>query len=769
MDFSSSFASLTPLDQVETNAIRVIPIGELSNADLARGSSFPREPTPLEEDLLGVEESDSGLCRVCRTINLNPPIYTWVIKSYGTTKQILSRQHCAICRLVLWILAQDMGFLKPAALAHGRPEISCNLQWVLIPNKDICLVVEVENRPRGWIISQNLNSPFVAQRRQILDRCHSRKTEVGILDFRRIRAWINECEHIHSGLCSIGHMDMESSNSDKIMLIDVSRMQLVESLPTSRYIALSYVWGGVSGLQTTKCLLPAFQEEGGLLSYNDQIPSTIKDAIKLVTSLGERFLWVDSLCIVQDDPLHKYTQISQMNIIYGLAFLTIVAVAGETANARLPGVDRDTRLSIPDLETVQGICLVPSHLPLASILDGSVYESRAWTFQERVLSKRCLFLTRWMAYYQCSSFAFTEDEDLFKEVVTCFPLYTPKSNSNFKPESMVWNPLCATNLKSRSRETSPLGWLQGFDVYGSLVKSYTKKRLSYPSDILNAFSGIGKVLEQRYGGWMVYALPEAILDLALLWTPGDITIQRRKFLPSATSQQATLPSWTWAAWEGSVNFTLPQNIIWSSSPKRPSLRIEIGMFSIGSRSDFRPVDRQVGLDFIEHPVCAPHSPEQSHKHEAGEEVLYFWTVATQANEFKVLGQQLYHLQEPMPATRILDQQGRHCGLLLHYEKVVSIEKWTSKHVYEFVVLSTAAFLEPKPGAAVSIRFDINNGIVHEPIFDCRFYRLAEGETGFVNVMLIEWCGDFAERVAIGCIHKEAWANVNSKRRYVRLI
>jgi hypothetical protein len=114
-------------------------------------------------------------------------------------------------------------------------------------------------------------------------------------------------------------------------------------------------------------------------------------------------------------------------------------------------------------------------------------------------------------------------------------------------------------------------------------------------------------------------------------------------------------------------------------------------------------------------------------------ISYFWTVAAEANAFRVLDQQIYHLQEPMPATRILDQQGRHCGLL-HYENAVSMEKWTFKHVYEFVLLSTAASFELILGAAVSIRFDINNGMVHEPIFDDRFYRLTEGEMGLFIVM-----------------------------------
>jgi hypothetical protein len=54
--------------------------------------------------------------------------------------------------------------------------------------------------------------------------------------------------------------------------------------------------------------------------------------------IGERYLWVDSLCIVQDDPQEKHGQIANMDAIYGNAILTINAAAGQDANAGLPGV-----------------------------------------------------------------------------------------------------------------------------------------------------------------------------------------------------------------------------------------------------------------------------------------------------------------------------------------------------------------------------------------------------------------------------------------------
>jgi hypothetical protein len=62
-----------------------------------------------------------------------------------------------------------------------------------------------------------------------------------------------------------------------------------------------------------------------------------------VSSLGERYLWVDVLCIIQDDEKSKALFISQMDIVYHHALLTIVAMSGQDANSRLPGLRPFTR------------------------------------------------------------------------------------------------------------------------------------------------------------------------------------------------------------------------------------------------------------------------------------------------------------------------------------------------------------------------------------------------------------------------------------------
>ncbi|KAF2106701.1 heterokaryon incompatibility, partial [Lophiotrema nucula] len=128
------------------------------------------------------------------------------------------------------------------------------------------------------------------------------------------------------------------------------------------------------------------------------IPRTIRDAIKLVRSMGEKYLWVDCLCIEQDNTVQKHFQISRMDIVYSRALATIVALSSLDAAHPIPGVDPGTRLPFSSrwvrehcddtAKSASGMYTVSfgSYPPLLeSVFTDSVYERRGWTLQERLL------------------------------------------------------------------------------------------------------------------------------------------------------------------------------------------------------------------------------------------------------------------------------------------------------------------------------------------------------------------------------------------------
>ncbi|KAL2376883.1 hypothetical protein RJZ90_007170 [Blastomyces dermatitidis] len=114
-----------------------------------------------------------------------------------------------------------------------------------------------------------------------------------------------------------------------------SQGQLVDP---KKYFTLSYVWGKTKMLLTMKANLQDCLKENSLINEKKyMLPQTIKDAMSIVCSLGEKYLWIDVICIVQDDLNTKHHDIRHMDIVYGKSFVTIAAMHGNDATARLPG------------------------------------------------------------------------------------------------------------------------------------------------------------------------------------------------------------------------------------------------------------------------------------------------------------------------------------------------------------------------------------------------------------------------------------------------
>ncbi|EON68494.1 hypothetical protein W97_07704 [Coniosporium apollinis CBS 100218] len=156
------------------------------------------------------------------------------------------------------------------------------------------------------------------------------------INYDHVNLWIQYCEQHHGAKCSRRELDSLCTNEVDIILIDVRRKCLVRSTTASRYFAPSYVWGSVSQLQATTSNFESLTVHQALQHHSRAIPKVIKDAMEAMYSLGETYLWVDSLCILQDDVSVKHHQIANMAAIYSGAVLTIATVAARNANSSLP-------------------------------------------------------------------------------------------------------------------------------------------------------------------------------------------------------------------------------------------------------------------------------------------------------------------------------------------------------------------------------------------------------------------------------------------------
>ncbi|EMR83099.1 putative tol protein [Botrytis cinerea BcDW1] len=304
-------------------------------------------------------------------------------------------------------------------------------------------------------------------------------------------------------------------------LADSTTISLVSAPKSTHYVALSYVWGGVHTTST-------------------EVPAVIKDAIKVTVKLGLRFLWADRYCIPQNDS-DKHRLIRSMDEIYSKAHVTIIAAAGKTAADGLPGINTIPR--IVQMETKVSGC---TFLELPSILDSiraSTWAQRGWTYQEGLLSTRCLVFTDRGVLYHCRG---RYCEESVQQL-------TPPNAAAFMRDYHLLQTLFAPTLREYTQ-------LQ------DRIVEYTRRNLSYPQDSLDAFLGVFAEYERQKttpispcseapstmsSASRIASLPSHIWGLPLVT---GITMLDWQHLNCPKRRRIDFPSWSWSGWEGGIKF-----------------------------------------------------------------------------------------------------------------------------------------------------------------------------------------------------------------------
>ena len=299
-----------------------------------------------------------------------------------------------------------------------------------------------------------------------------------------------------------------------------------------RYVALSYVWGHLPMFRLQRDNLERLSVEGSLDDIWNELPRTVTDAIGLVRALGERYLWVDGLCLVQDDEDDVSMGIEQMNSIYHGSYLTIVAASGADASAGLPGVGpmslRERRQIIRDIGGHGTLQMAVLH-SIDWHLRRSAYSQRGWTLQEIVLPRRTAIFVNGQVHFRCREANWAEDS-----------------------WADGWTRWLDADDSNISRIPDPGdGFLPSFWAYQKLCEDYSSRALRSDGDALRAAAGFLRPLAAGMETPLIDGLPGYYLDQFILFIAPRGDLRRRD----------QFASFSWAGWAGDVTWPR-ENYVW---------------------------------------------------------------------------------------------------------------------------------------------------------------------------------------------------------------
>lgn len=188
-------------------------------------------------------------------------------------------------------------------------------------------------------------------------------------------------------------------------LIEVGKTpRLVESssIKPSLYVALSHCWGSLNDNEkfcTYKHNIAELRESINL----ENLPRTFHDAIIVARGLGIRYIWIDSLCIIQDDKKDWESESGRMEQVFSSAYCTIAA---SSAKSSLDGFLADSRprpylrLRTP---SAGNLYVCPTIDDFQRDVECGELNRRGWVLQERALSRRSIFYTSTQVYWECGA------------------------------------------------------------------------------------------------------------------------------------------------------------------------------------------------------------------------------------------------------------------------------------------------------------------------------------------------------------------------------
>lgn len=344
-----------------------------------------------------------------------------------------------------------------------------------------------------------------------------------------------------------------------------------------QYACLSYCWGENphKQLRTTKRNLPQHKKS---LDWST-LPLTFQDALNLTDSLGLRYLWIDSLCIVQDDEEDWRHEGAKMASIYSNSYITFAAANSTSSEGGLfSSKSNDKVIEIQTADSKFGIRM-KNYIHSSESWKSMPLTKRAWFFQERFLSPQIVY------------FAYNE-------------LYWEDANTRACECSGILASMTQRIPRQLEIVEPRFGW------WHRVVQQYTNMELSFERDIFPALQGVAKIVQQyRRCAYYAGLWENTLLDDMLWHRPS----------PCVRPQTYRAPTWSWASVRGRVEYTekeMEACAVVHSPQTKPVSQSALGQVQGGSLKIRAPGLRAV--------VSNKHDQDLLIKSNSGNEDAHWW-------------------------------------------------------------------------------------------------------------------------------------------------
>lgn len=377
-----------------------------------------------------------------------------------------------------------------------------------------------------------------------------------------LKGWIDECISSHTA-CLMPAQPLPTRVLD--VSGDVVTLYICDG-EIEPFAALSHCWGLAPVIQSHRSSLRDRQ----LGIPWDSLSKTFQDAVTTTRALGLHYLWIDSLCIIQDDPVDWAAESGNMASIYEGARIVIAAAdtmdgdegfLGPRLRRKLPksvsagfnsaGEEYNIRIRPGDDHRWYGDSLPPRS---QITRDTSTLFTRGWAFQERLLATRYVQFRSQEIVWECQSSIWCECGTLSR------------------PSQLRWDTSKPSfNMLLQAPDISSV-----FSLWSRVINAYAVKSLTNSDDILPALSGLAKRFQAHIDGKYLAGLWEKDLPLNLLWEAH-----------AAKHPSYRAPTWSWACMDtsGSGSSLIAESTTKSKASRSTTVRATVLAVSCTTEGD----------------------------------------------------------------------------------------------------------------------------------------------------------------------------------------